>query len=314
MKLPHRLHNNICNFLLNLPNIRSSSAQQAFLNSAGLDEDLDNQINIGGSPKEFIELVIPALTHYGKLEDGRYALVALLEAAKSCVGQDRKALCDMLVDEVQQWCLEYEATNEIKRAKLLTSLIEDFLSDEYKPGSHVTIRMRAAFTSMSNIGRMRDIQEKNDWLIKERDAIQQLLDKDCVRLKCICWPKLKFLSYYTEKEIAERVELLNSFLQDSLQHYRSRRQILCDRTGAKGNLLIIGHKVAIVAPPKSTEYTETIVFKNRQVVRTLIQEYDILFKHLLQAGKFAHLTSGEELHKGLIDDTIAMVLSQEKAG
>jgi hypothetical protein len=197
MKLPHELHDKLCDFLKTLP-IKDSSAQQAFLYSAGLDEELENQIRVGGPPLEFIELLIPRLMNYGKIEDGQYALLAALRAAKNYVGSNKKKVCNILVHEIQQWLLEHEATDAVKRAELLTTIVGKFITKDYPAEKRVTIRMRATFTSMSNIKRgLKFTQEQLEWLVKERCAVQKLLKLDEVQLKCICWPNLQFLGYYT---------------------------------------------------------------------------------------------------------------------
>ena len=99
-KLPHSLHNKIVEFLVSIPNLHDSRAQRAFINSAGLDRQLQDQINVAGPPAQFFHLLVPLLIAYGRLEDGRNALVAVLETAQNYVGTDRKAYCDGLIGEL----------------------------------------------------------------------------------------------------------------------------------------------------------------------------------------------------------------------
>lgn len=101
MRLPINLHTQIVDFLTSLPTIGDEAGQQALLHRAGLDEVLISQISIGGPPEQFFQLLVPLLTTYGTLYDGRNALVAVLEAAKAYVGSDRRKACDSLIQELE---------------------------------------------------------------------------------------------------------------------------------------------------------------------------------------------------------------------
>lgn len=101
MSLPQELHNKIVDFLLSLPNIHDNNMQRALIYSAGLDSQLQHQITIDGPPAQFVRLLVSTLLDYGKLEDGRHALEAVLEAARNSVGQDRRDYCDTLIQEFQ---------------------------------------------------------------------------------------------------------------------------------------------------------------------------------------------------------------------
>ncbi len=101
MELPFELQQRIVKFLAELPNIQDSHAQQALLNSAGLDQQLHKQIPINVPPGQFVELLMPILIQYGELRDGRNALAAFLDAAKKYVGQDRQEYCDTLLQELR---------------------------------------------------------------------------------------------------------------------------------------------------------------------------------------------------------------------
>lgn len=95
------LDNRIVEFLTSLPNITNIQAQQALILGAGLDQELLNQINFGSPPGQFFQLLIPILRNYGELEDGRDALVAVLESARELVGSNRKKQCDTLIEELE---------------------------------------------------------------------------------------------------------------------------------------------------------------------------------------------------------------------
>jgi hypothetical protein len=101
MALSVALHKKIVNFLMSLPNINDSNGQQAFINSAALDDPLQRLIKFPGSPAQFFQLLVPQLVKYGQLEDGRNALEAILEATKDYVGRDKKAYCDRLIQELR---------------------------------------------------------------------------------------------------------------------------------------------------------------------------------------------------------------------
>ncbi len=102
MELPFELQQNIVEFLVSVPNIQSRNAQQALIFSAGLDSQLQSKIGFPESVDQFAKLLVSALLNYGTLNDGRYALNAVLEAAKDSVGQDRKAYCDTLIEELRK--------------------------------------------------------------------------------------------------------------------------------------------------------------------------------------------------------------------
>lgn len=105
---PLALHQKLIDFLLSLPNIYDKGTQQALINSACLDNQLKSQINFSGSPEQFFKLLLPTLHNYGRLEDGRYAFQALLEATKQYVGQDKRDYCDKLCQELKKFLTEIE--------------------------------------------------------------------------------------------------------------------------------------------------------------------------------------------------------------
>ena len=98
--IPFALQKRIIEFLLTLPNLHDSAQQQAFLNSAGLDPQLQQRIRVADPPSQFFHLLAPLLSQYGTLEDGRQALQAILEAAKAYIGRDGQAVCESLIQEL----------------------------------------------------------------------------------------------------------------------------------------------------------------------------------------------------------------------
>lgn len=100
IKLSHVLNQKIVSFLTSIPNIDDKDAQRALIQGARLDVQLRNQINFGGPPAQFFQLLITTLHDYGRLEDGRNPIVAVLEIAKNTVGSDRQKDCEKLVKEL----------------------------------------------------------------------------------------------------------------------------------------------------------------------------------------------------------------------
>ena len=95
------LHNKIVGFLVSLPNIETSNGQRALINSSGLGARLQAGIDFSGPATQFFNLLVPQLMEYGQLEDGRYAIEAVLEASKNFVGPNRGEECDRLLQELQ---------------------------------------------------------------------------------------------------------------------------------------------------------------------------------------------------------------------
>ena len=208
----------------------------------------------------------------------------------------------------------HEYIGRIDRAKQIINSIEDIIDDIKKSKRDIHIRMRATWTSMSNIKHYSDkeigdllpdqAEELDALLEKEREAIIKLLDMDGVKLKCICWPKLKYLAskYYTDKQKLERAEFLKDFLQKSLELNKPAcRQLLCDESAAYGNQLIIDDKIVIMGNPKSGGYTETSVFEDAQVIDLWIREYDKQFKRIV---RMKHLQGG---NRKMLNEVLGML-------
>lgn len=120
MDIPAILRHSIIEFLTNIPNIHDHHGQQAFLDSAGLDTALYNQLHVGEPPKQFVELIVSTLLRYGKLQNGQEALEAVLEAAKQRVGTDKQVLCDQLLHNTQTLSL-----NETSDSGLYSAIDSD---------------------------------------------------------------------------------------------------------------------------------------------------------------------------------------------
>ncbi len=100
MKLSVKLKNEIINFLKSLPNLDDIKSRRAFIYSVGLDPQLKAQIPFDDPPAQFVPFLVSILINYGRLEDGRYALEAVLEIAKNYIGQDKREYCDILIQKM----------------------------------------------------------------------------------------------------------------------------------------------------------------------------------------------------------------------
>lgn len=102
-QLSPTLHNKIIDFLLSLPNVSDSRTLQALLNNAKVDSPLQNQIDLSGPPAHVFSLLVSTLYKYGELDDGRNALICILESAKGLVGQPKKSEGDKLIEELREF-------------------------------------------------------------------------------------------------------------------------------------------------------------------------------------------------------------------
>lgn len=96
-----KLYRQIAKFLMSLPNIGDIKGRQAFLNSAGLEDELIGLIPVDEPPAKFVPLLISTLLRYGKNPDEEHPLVAVLEASKDFVGGDKQSQCDVLLQELR---------------------------------------------------------------------------------------------------------------------------------------------------------------------------------------------------------------------
>lgn len=80
-----------------LPTIAQSDMRHALVETARLDLALQQQLNCDATPANFIPQLVGACSRYGNLNDGRDALAAVLDAAKSYVNVSQRAVCDELI-------------------------------------------------------------------------------------------------------------------------------------------------------------------------------------------------------------------------
>lgn len=96
------LQQKIIDFLLSHLSIHDADSQRAFVYNIGLDTELQNQIPFGKPKVEFVPILVSTLFKYGKLQDRRHAIEAMLDVAKSYVGHDQKTYCDdILLQELR---------------------------------------------------------------------------------------------------------------------------------------------------------------------------------------------------------------------
>lgn len=136
MELSATLQNKIIQFLLSIPNIHDSPSQQALIFKAGLDIELQNQILVGKPAAQFVPLLVMTLLNHETLNDGRYAIEALLLAVKDYIGQEKKIYCESLLQEFY----EYTKSRSERQSNLANELLsgfcpgikKDIIEDRYK--------------------------------------------------------------------------------------------------------------------------------------------------------------------------------------
>ena len=121
MRLSIELQRQIIDFLLTLPDLDDTKSQRAFIFSAGLDSPLKNRIQFGESSAQFVALLVSNLVAYGRLVDGRYALEAVLETAKTYVGQEKQAYCEILLDKLRTNATEnFQRLSEQSKPRIIS--------------------------------------------------------------------------------------------------------------------------------------------------------------------------------------------------
>ncbi len=108
--LSKALQKRIEDFLCALPDIHDTRSLRALIYHAGLDHQLQDQISFGFSPAQFVKVLISTLIQYNRLHDGRNALEAVLDAAKSFVDEEHQAYCEQLIQEVKTASFKYETS------------------------------------------------------------------------------------------------------------------------------------------------------------------------------------------------------------
>jgi hypothetical protein len=101
--LPYCLKTAILTYLESLPGINDPATRQALIYGACLGTNLTSRIEVTQPPSQFFQILIEHLFKYGKLDDNRNALIAILEQTKKLVGWDKQKYCDdSLIKEIEK--------------------------------------------------------------------------------------------------------------------------------------------------------------------------------------------------------------------
>ena len=91
------LTNDIAQFFATLPHINEHlNTRKALIYRMNPDDELVRRIEFAGDTRSFCRKLTRVLTTYGKLQDGRDALDAVLEALEGNIDQEKQAECDRL--------------------------------------------------------------------------------------------------------------------------------------------------------------------------------------------------------------------------
>ena len=100
MDIPIALYNDIVAFFLNLSNMHDSDGRRALVYQAGIDAPLLHHITWNAPSAKFFPVFVTELFQYGTLQDGRYALEAVLETTKQCGGIEHQHHCETLLQHL----------------------------------------------------------------------------------------------------------------------------------------------------------------------------------------------------------------------
>lgn len=227
MELPVDLQKKIVEFLKSVPNIHDSGTQRSLILNAGLDTRLRDQIQFGGSAEQFVSLLVPLLYDYGRLEDGRGALVAVLRSARDVVGGDKQDYCDLLIREVQAIAPdEAEAVrqNKLVGMKQRARLLEN------------TLAYDEAIAAWQEIGAFEEEQDEAQREIVRLEqkraqsaSLQSILQQFSSRIKDLkshYMPVAKHLRRMQKEGLDEEGELLLEIVQKFLAHDLSTEEFL----------------------------------------------------------------------------------------
>lgn len=173
----------------------------------------------------------------------------------------------------------------IDRTRAIVQTLRAILDEYNEKKKAIDIRIRATFTSFSNIAHhegkkiegLTPLQrtELDDLLLQEGDLLANFVRNNKARVSCILWPERRYIGeYYTLKQKRARLQKLRAFLSENR---RSNIQAIVDEAGAYGNQLILGKRVAFLGLPRSGGYTNTMVLHQGPAIEALAREYDSLF-------------------------------------
>lgn len=97
------LSEKIITYLQELPLVQDKNGRVGLLNAANLDSALFSLISFEEPASIFFQQLVPLCIRYGQLNDGRDALVAVLEATKKRVGRNKQEYYDGLQKELADY-------------------------------------------------------------------------------------------------------------------------------------------------------------------------------------------------------------------
>ncbi len=232
MNLPADLRNEIANFLMTIPSIQDNKSQQAFISAASLDTNLKNQIEFSGPSVHFFNLLIPVLLDYGTLEDGREPVEAVLETAKSYVGQNRKQDCDILIQKLRS--------------------ILNPPDNSTHPGPESGKKLNKGTTVCFNWLHLTDLHtgmKEQNWLWP---GVREIFFEDLKKLhdKCGPWDMVLFTGDLTQKGNTKEFAKMNELLEQLWNHL--------NKLGSSPKLLAVPGNHDLVRPKKETSAVKLI--------------------------------------------------------
>jgi Effector-associated domain 8 len=111
------------------PSIHSMGGQQTLIFSAGLDENLKNQIQFNSNASTFITLMSSTLSQWGKLNDGRDPLAEIIKVVMRSVGQQKRDIGQQLLEQLgesfdEESIENYEHTSVHTNVETVTIQVE----------------------------------------------------------------------------------------------------------------------------------------------------------------------------------------------
>lgn len=205
----------IIDFLLSLPNIHDSDSQRALLYQTGLDLRIQGQIPIGKPPAQFVPSLVCILLDYGKLNDEKYALEAVLEVAKTYVGQDKKAYCDTLIHEWHKARTKKAAietplnqaqvstsSESLNTTKVSLTVIEELQQRHDLLGEKIRLLHQDIATKNDAVVKSK-LEEQIGMIEAERNRIKR-------RLQLVLWAQTKYTSLKDKIDISESNSTVNN--------------------------------------------------------------------------------------------------------
>jgi len=81
--------------------IETLEGRKALIARASLDDQLARRITYGGSARVFCRVLVSDLDEYGRLQDGRHAVRAIVEAARGLMDSEWARHCDLVLADLK---------------------------------------------------------------------------------------------------------------------------------------------------------------------------------------------------------------------